>query len=119
MGSLRSSLSRRSPGHIGFAKVGRSNDHGQKTLYVTGEESLGQVAMRARRLQVDASEVLLAAETRVEALLETIEAQQPAAELFLLMGADSLRDRINDADLYLPTEVSPVAFFDLPAADRR
>ncbi len=48
-----------------------------KVLYVTGEESLGQVAMRARRLQVSADNMLLASETRVEALLELIAREQP------------------------------------------
>ena len=48
-----------------------------KVLYVTGEESLGQVAMRARRLQVNAGEMLIASETRVEALLELIEREKP------------------------------------------
>ena len=49
----------------------------KRVLYVTGEESLEQVALRARRLQVRASELLLVAETRVEALLELITTHKP------------------------------------------
>ena len=49
----------------------------RRVLYVTGEESLEQVALRARRLQVRASELLLVAETRVEALLELIAVHKP------------------------------------------
>lgn len=47
-------------------------------LYVTGEESLEQVALRARRLDVGAESLLLAAETRTEALIELITTQKPA-----------------------------------------
>ncbi|MEE9342455.1 MAG: DNA repair protein RadA [Gammaproteobacteria bacterium] len=41
-----------------------------KTLYVTGEESLEQVSMRAQRLNVDAGFLNLLAETSVERILE-------------------------------------------------
>ena len=40
------------------------------TLYVTGEESLRQVSLRARRLEVSGERLQLLAETSVEALLE-------------------------------------------------
>lgn len=49
----------------------------KRVLYVTGEESLSQVAMRAKRLQVDAGQVMLASETRVELLGELIEREKP------------------------------------------
>ncbi len=38
----------------------------QRVLYVTGEESLGQIKMRAQRLGIDASEVLVLTETSLE-----------------------------------------------------
>ncbi|MEE9494542.1 MAG: DNA repair protein RadA [Gammaproteobacteria bacterium] len=41
-----------------------------KTLYVTGEESLEQVSMRAQRLNVDAGSLNLLTETSVETILE-------------------------------------------------
>jgi DNA repair protein RadA/Sms len=47
-------------------------------LYVTGEESLGQVALRARRLGVEAGRLQLLAETSVEVILEQAHVQKPA-----------------------------------------
>ena len=47
-------------------------------LYVTGEESLGQVALRARRLGVEAGRLQLLAETSVEVILEQALVQKPA-----------------------------------------
>lgn len=48
-----------------------------KTLYVTGEESLEQVSMRAHRLCLMADEVRLLAETNVEAILAHAQHEQP------------------------------------------
>jgi len=48
-----------------------------KTLYVTGEESGAQVALRSRRLGLDASPVRVLAEIQLEKILATIEAEQP------------------------------------------
>jgi DNA repair protein RadA/Sms len=44
---------------------------GQKTLYVTGEESGAQVALRARRLGLDGSQVQVLAEIQLEKILAT------------------------------------------------
>lgn len=49
----------------------------QKTLYVTGEESLQQVSLRAHRLSLPMVEVRLLAETRVEAILTQIDKERP------------------------------------------
>lgn len=46
-------------------------------LYVTGEESLNQVAMRADRLNLPKSRLQLAAETDVERVLDTAAQQKP------------------------------------------
>lgn len=46
-------------------------------MYVTGEESLAQVSLRARRLELDADRLRLLAETRVEAILEFAAREQP------------------------------------------
>lgn len=48
-------------------------------LYVSGEESLGQVGERGRRLGADAPTLYLAAETSLDAILEHIAALKPAA----------------------------------------
>ncbi len=46
-------------------------------LYVTGEESAEQVALRARRLGVEASKVNLIAETQLERVLGALDAEKP------------------------------------------
>ncbi|MDF1646694.1 MAG: DNA repair protein RadA [Legionellaceae bacterium] len=47
------------------------------TLYVTGEESLQQVAMRAKRLQLPTAGLQLVAETQVETILTHAKKEQP------------------------------------------
>ncbi len=47
-------------------------------LYVSGEESLEQIALRARRLGVATGRLLFAAETVVENIIATAEAERPA-----------------------------------------
>jgi DNA repair protein RadA/Sms len=50
---------------------------GRTVLYVSGEESLSQVGLRARRLEVAAAPVTLAAETCVERILEAAHQTKP------------------------------------------
>ncbi len=50
---------------------------GQRTLYVTGEESGAQVALRARRLGLDGSQVSVLAEIGLEKILATLQATRP------------------------------------------
>ena len=50
---------------------------GKKTLYVTGEESGAQVALRSRRLGLDGSQVSVLAEIQLEKILATLTARQP------------------------------------------
>ncbi|MBK1713994.1 DNA repair protein RadA [Rubrivivax gelatinosus] len=47
-------------------------------LYVTGEESGAQVALRARRLGLSGAKVRVVAEISLEKILATLEAEQPA-----------------------------------------
>ncbi len=47
-------------------------------LYVTGEESPGQVKLRAQRMGIEGRGILLLAETEVDAILEQLERKQPA-----------------------------------------
>jgi DNA repair protein RadA/Sms len=49
-----------------------------KVLYVTGEESGAQVAMRARRLGLAGAQVRVIAEINLEKVLATLEVEQPA-----------------------------------------
>jgi DNA repair protein RadA/Sms len=50
---------------------------GQNTLYVTGEESGAQVALRSRRLGLNNSQVKVLAEIQLEKILATLDASQP------------------------------------------
>jgi len=49
----------------------------KRVLYVTGEESLGQVAMRAGRLQSDTSDTWLLATTDVLQVIKQVDTHQP------------------------------------------
>ncbi|MBB5216879.1 DNA repair protein RadA [Parapusillimonas granuli] len=49
-----------------------------KVLYVTGEESAEQVALRARRLELATGGVDLLAEIRLEAIMAALDEQKPA-----------------------------------------
>ena len=49
----------------------------QRVLYVTGEESGQQVALRARRLNLDATNLPLMAEINLERILATLQAEKP------------------------------------------
>lgn len=46
--------------------------HGRKTLYITGEESLQQIKMRASRLRTEPDNLFLLAETNLDTILATI-----------------------------------------------
>lgn len=49
----------------------------KKILYVSGEESMSQIKLRAERLGVDADSLYLACETNVETILGTCSVEQP------------------------------------------
>ena len=51
--------------------------NGLKVVYVSGEEAAGQVRMRAQRLKLTSSPVLLAAETNLRDILTTLEDEKP------------------------------------------
>jgi len=48
-----------------------------KVLYVSGEESVRQLKMRARRLEVTGESLLVLSETRLDDVLETVRHEQP------------------------------------------
>src|SRR5438067_918094 len=50
---------------------------GRRTLYVSGEESAAQIRLRAQRLAGSALDVPVLAETDLETVLATIEAERP------------------------------------------
>ncbi|SHI26573.1 DNA repair protein RadA [Pollutimonas bauzanensis] len=55
-----------------------SLSHAVKVLYVTGEESAEQVALRARRLELASGDVDLLAEIRLEAIMDALVQQRPS-----------------------------------------
>jgi len=76
---------------------------GLPTLYVTGEESGAQVALRSRRLGLDASQVNVLAEIQLEKILATIEATQPAVAVI-----DSIQTVYSDQLSSAPGSVAQV-----------
>jgi DNA repair protein RadA/Sms len=59
--------------HLGNHKNGKTC----QAIYVSGEESPQQIAMRAKRLGLDASEVELLAEISLEKILATLQTHKP------------------------------------------
>ena len=76
---------------------------GLPTLYVTGEESGAQVALRSRRLGIDGSQVNLLAEIQLEKILATVEATQPAVVVI-----DSIQTMYSDQLTSAPGSVAQV-----------
>ena len=56
---------------------------GHDVVYVSGEEAIGQIRLRAKRLGAADTNVLLAAETSVENVLTTLELNKPPALLII------------------------------------
>jgi len=75
----------------------------RRSLYVTGEESMEQVALRARRLGVDASDLGLLAETQLENILATLAAERPDVAVI-----DSIQTVYSGQLLSAPGSVSQV-----------
>jgi DNA repair protein RadA/Sms len=59
------------------AALGNLVAAGRRVLYVSGEESAAQVRLRAERLGPDALRVPIVAETDVDAVLATLQAERP------------------------------------------
>jgi DNA repair protein RadA/Sms len=74
-----------------------------KTLYVTGEESGAQVALRARRLGLGGSAVRVLAEIQLEKIQAAIEAERPA-----VCVVDSIQTVYSDQLTSAPGSVAQV-----------
>ncbi|MBI3231433.1 MAG: DNA repair protein RadA [Burkholderiales bacterium] len=72
-------------------------------LYVSGEESGAQIALRAKRLQVDAKELKLQAEIQLEKILGTIASIKPQVVVI-----DSIQTLYSDALSSAPGSVAQV-----------
>ncbi len=74
-----------------------------KTLYVTGEESLEQVSMRAQRLNLNTDKVNVLTETQVESILKIAQVEQPR-----VMVIDSIQTIYTEAIQSAPGGVAQV-----------
>lgn len=74
-----------------------------KTLYVSGEESVEQVALRARRLSLQSTAMTVLAEIQLEEILAQLAAQKPK-----LVVVDSIQTLYSDALTAAPGSVSQV-----------
>jgi DNA repair protein RadA/Sms len=76
---------------------------GLDTLYVTGEESGAQVALRSRRLGITGSQVAVLAEIQLEKILATLQTRQPAIAVI-----DSIQTVYSDQLTSAPGSVAQV-----------
>lgn len=76
---------------------------GVRTLYVTGEESLAQVADRAQRLGLDPSRIHAMAESEISTIRERLEIEKPR-----VVVADSIQTMYSEALNSAPGTVSQV-----------
>ncbi|WP_374518006.1 DNA repair protein RadA [Undibacterium squillarum] len=75
----------------------------RKVLYVSGEESGAQIALRAKRLAVDANGVQLQAEIQLEKILQTLAEHQPQVVVI-----DSIQTLYSEALTSAPGSVAQV-----------
>ena len=75
-----------------------------KALYVTGEESTEQIALRSHRLGLDSTRVNVMAENRLENLLDVVNRESPE-----VLVADSIQTFYSDALSAAPGSVFPGA----------
>ena len=74
-----------------------------KSLYVSGEESVEQITLRARRLHLDETGFRLLAETGIESILETARIEKPQ-----LMVIDSIQTLFTERIQSAPGSVAQV-----------
>jgi len=77
--------------------------HATQVLYVSGEESAAQVALRARRLELETHNVQLLAEIHLETILATLQAHAPGVAVI-----DSIQTLYTSALTAAPGSVSQV-----------
>lgn len=80
-----------------------SLSRGKRVLYVSGEESGAQIALRAKRLAVETDEVSLQAEIQLEKILNTLADHKPQVVVI-----DSIQTMYSDALSSAPGSVAQV-----------
>ncbi|MEX0955585.1 MAG: DNA repair protein RadA [Rhizobiaceae bacterium] len=83
-------------------------DRGNRVIYVSGEEAVAQIRLRAQRLGAAQSPVELAAETNVEDILATIE-EGPRPDLLILDSIQTLWTDLADSAPGTVTQVRAAA----------
>ncbi len=74
-----------------------------RTLYISGEESADQIALRARRLTLAGADIPLLTEIRLETILATLEAEKPKVAV-----VDSIQTLYTEALASAPGSVAQV-----------
>ncbi len=81
----------------------RLSDQGQKVLYISGEESLKQIKLRANRMGTFSDHLLLLCETNLETIRQVIEREHPAVAVI-----DSIQTMYSEEVTAAPGSVSQV-----------
>ena len=81
----------------------RLSDQGRKVLYISGEESLKQIKLRANRMGTFSDHLLLLCETNLETIRQVIEREHPAVAVI-----DSIQTMYDDAVDAAPGSMSQV-----------
>ena len=81
----------------------RLSDQGRKVLYISGEESLKQIKLRANRMGTFSDHLLLLCETNLETIRQVIEREHPAVAVI-----DSIQTMYNPDIASAPGTVSQV-----------
>ncbi|MDP2621167.1 MAG: DNA repair protein RadA [Hyphomicrobiales bacterium] len=77
---------------------------GRRAVYISGEEAIAQLQLRAKRLGLDGAGVALGSETNVEDILATLQSEPPAG----LVVIDSIQTMWSDAVESAPGTVAQV-----------
>ncbi len=83
--------------------LGHMAGAGLKAVYITGEESIGQIRMRAGRLHMGGAEIALASETSVSNILATCKQEKPD-----IIVIDSIQTMFSEAIDSAPGTVTQV-----------
>ena len=81
----------------------RLSDQGRKVLYISGEESLKQIKLRAKRMGTFSDHLLLLCETNLETIRQVIEREHPAVAVI-----DSIQTMYSEEVTAAPGSVSQV-----------
>lgn len=81
----------------------RLSDQGRKVLYISGEESLKQIKLRANRMGTFSDHLLLLCETSLETIRQVIEREHPAVAVI-----DSIQTMYSEEVTAAPGSVSQV-----------